>query len=110
VAGGLVFGIAMRLHMPPIAGAAIAAIVLVGVSVAQLPRWRRLDHMQQDSRLLSWFWGGSIGSGFGLLLALLLGGPERPLVAGAALVWLLQFAGYAVARLWWWLAYRAHDA
>jgi len=89
----------------PVAGL-VAAIVLAGAFLAMLPRWHRLDHMERDGRLLSWYWGGGFGGGLALLLALALGGARSPLFTGAALVWLLQCAGYAAWRLGWWLRHR----
>jgi hypothetical protein len=62
--------------------------------------------MQRDSRLNSWYWGGGFGGGAGLVLALLFTGVRSQVFAGAALVWALQFTGYAVARLHWWLVHR----
>lgn len=107
--GGLLIGLGP--HYLPQAGAGVlAAIVLMGVFLATVPRWRRLDDMQRDSRLVSWYWGGGFGSGLGLLLALVLAGVRSPLFEGAALVWLLQFLGYAVARFRWWLAHRSAAA
>lgn len=104
--GGLLIGI-VPLYLPRVMASALAAIVLIGVLLATLPRWRRLDHMQRDSRLASWYWGGSFGGSLGLVLAIIFAGVRSPLFAGAALVWLLQFTGYAVARFKWWLAYRS---
>lgn len=105
VAGGLfgLFGIGAS---SPVA-VMIAVTVLAGAFVAALPRWRRLDHMERDSRLLGWYWGGGFGGGLGLLLALAMGGARSPVFAGAALVWLLQFGGYVVWRLGWWIHHRA---
>ena len=103
VAGGLfgMFGLGASL---PVA-VMIAVVVLAGAFVAGVPRWRRLDHMERDSRLLGWYWGGGFGGGLGLLLAGV-GGVRSDLFTGAALVWLLQFGGYVVWRLGWWLHHR----
>jgi len=106
ILGGLLIGLG-ALYLSQAAASVLAAIVLLVVFLAMLPRWRTLDHMQQDSRLVSWYWGGGFGGGLGLILALVIAGARSPLFAGAALVWLLQFMGYAVARLRWWLAHRS---
>ncbi len=103
---GVAIGLVRDRDLPPSIVGVLAAMALAGAFLATLPRWHRLDHMQQDSRLLSWYWGGGFGGGLGLVLALLFGGGRSPLFAGAALVWLLQFAGYVVFRLRWWLAHR----
>jgi hypothetical protein len=107
--GGLLIGLLPGYQAPVLSGA-MSVAVLIGVFLAMLPRWRRLDHMQRDSRLSSWYWGGSFGAAAGLVLALLFTGARSPFFAGAAMIWLLQFTGYAVARLWWWRAHRADAA
>lgn len=109
IAAGILIGLLPR-YLPLAAGGPLAALVLLGAFMAMLPYWRRLDHMQQDSRLLSWYWGGTFGGGVGLLLALMAASPRSPLFAGAALVWGLQFAGYTAVRLRWWLTHRAPSA
>jgi uncharacterized membrane protein YfcA len=97
-------------HIPQLAVGLLAAAILFGAFMAMVPRWRRLDHMQQDSRLRSWYWGGGFAGGLGLVLALIFGGARSPLFAGAALVWLLQCAGYGASRLNWWRVHRAEAA
>jgi hypothetical protein len=109
VVGGFLIGIIPQ-YLAPTLGGVMAIAVLIGVFVTMLPRWRMLDHMQQDSRLGSWYWGGSFGGAVGLVLAIVCAGVRSPLFAGAALIWLLQFTGYAVARLRWWLAHRSGAA
>jgi hypothetical protein len=107
--GGLLIGIIPE-HLPPTVQGVVAIAVLAGVFLTMLPRWRSLDHMQRDSRLSSWYWGGGFAGGAGVLLALILAGGRSPFFAGAALVWFLQFAGYALARLQWWLSHRSEGA
>lgn len=104
--GGFLIGIIPHYFAPAIGGL-LAVTILGAVFLAMLPRWRSLDYMQQDSRLASWYWGGGFGGGAGLLLALVIAGVSSPFFAGAALVWLLQCAGYVMARLRWWLAHRS---
>jgi hypothetical protein len=55
--GGLLIGILPRYQTPVFSGT-LAIAVMIGVFLTMLPRWRMLDHMEQDSRLLSWYWGG----------------------------------------------------
>lgn len=104
--GGFLIGIIPQ-YLAPTLGGVLAIAVLIGVFLTILPRWRMLDHMQQDSRLASWYWGASFGGAVGLVLAIVFAGVRSPLFAGAALIWLFQFTGYAVARLRWWLAHRS---
>ena len=109
VAGGILIGL-LPLFPSKIVAGGLAAIILTGVFLAMTPRWRMLDYMQRDSRLVNWYWGGSFGGGLGLVLAIILGGVRSPLFAGAALVWLLQCAGYVLGRVRWWLAHRSTAA
>lgn len=109
VAGGILIGLMPR-YLSKGAAGGLAAIILVGVFLAMTPRWRMLDYMQRDSRLVSWYWGGSFGGGLGLVLAIILGGVRSPLFAGAALVWLLQCTGYVLVRVRWWFAHRSTAA
>jgi hypothetical protein len=109
VAGGILIELIPH-HLAPALGGALAIAIMIGMFVATVARWRMLDYMQQDSRLASWYWGGGFGGAVGLVLAILYAGARSPLFAGAALVWLLQFTGYAVARLRWWLAHRSGAA
>jgi hypothetical protein len=106
ITAGLVIGLLPK-RMPLAATGPLAGLILLGAFLTIRPYWRRLDHMQRDSRLVSWYWGGGFGGGLGLVLAVTVAGVRSPLFAGAALVWGLQFAGYATARLRWWLAHRA---
>lgn len=108
-AGGLLIGISPRL-LPPAATGVLAVVTLAGVFLAIRPRWRRLDDLERHSRLSSWYWGGGFGWALGLVLAAVLAGVRSPIFAGAALVSLLQFTGYAAARLQWWLEHRAPAA
>lgn len=107
--GGFLIGIIPQ-YLAPTLGAALAIAVMIGMFGATLPRWRMLDHMQQDSRLASWYWGGGFGGAVGLVLAIVFAGVRSSLVAGAALIWLFQFTGYAVARFRWWRAHRSRAA
>jgi hypothetical protein len=107
--GGLLIGILPRYQTPVFSGT-LAIAVMIGVFLTMLPRWRMLDHMEQDSRLLSWYWGGGFGGSVGLVLVIVFAGVRSPLFSGAALIWLLQCMGYAVARFRWWLAHRSDAA
>ena len=85
----------------------LVILIWVAVFLAMLPWWRNLDHMQHDSHLVSWYWGGSFGGGLCLMLVMAIAGVRSEMFAGAALVWLAQIAGYAIALLKWWITHRA---
>jgi hypothetical protein len=84
----------------------LVVAILAAAFLGMLPWWRNLDHMQRDSHLVSWYWGGSFGGGLGLLLIMAIAGVRGDMFAGAALVWLGQTAGYAIALLKWWITHR----
>lgn len=107
--GGVLIGLS-PIYLAPIWAGVATALVLAAVFLAMLPRWQRLDHMQRDSRLLSWYWGGGFGGGLALVLTLTMAGSGSPIFIGAAAVWLLQCAGYLAGRFWWWFAHRAEAA
>lgn len=111
--GGLLCSLVMfvwRDHIPPLAAGLLVIAIWAAVFLAMLPWWRRLDHMQRDSHLVSWYWGGSFGGGLALLLVMAIGGVRSDMFAGAALVWLAQTAGYAIALLKWWITHRAQPS
>jgi hypothetical protein len=105
IGGAIVIG-CLPLDLVPAVRVLLALVILTGVFLAMVPRWRVLDHMQHDSRLASWYWGGSFGGALGLVLAILVVGVRSPFFTGAALLWLFQFTGYSAVRLYWWLAHR----
>lgn len=91
-----------------LAATPLVALLLTLAFLAMLPWWRKLDHMERDSHLTSWYWGGTFGGGLGLLLILFVSGDIRsPLFIGAAIVWLAQAAGYVIGLLHWWIVHRA---
>jgi len=94
----------------PFAVLALLIAIILGVTfAAMLPWWRKLDHMQRDSHLTSWYWGGSFGGGLGLLLIILIDREPNQLMLGGALVWLAQLIGYVVAFIGWKIAHRAGE-
>lgn len=107
--GGLLCGLVIfvgRDHISPLAAGLLVVAIWAAVFLGMLPWWRNLDHMQRDSHLVSWYWGGSFGGGLGLLLVMAIAGVRGDMFAGAALVWLGQTAGYAIALLKWWITRR----
>lgn len=124
IAGGLgaaaIIGIAAGslitfgpVHTPTVVTIAALAVLVTLGAVATLPWWRKIDDMARAAHLTSWYWGGSIGGGMGLVtaLALVAAGVEQcPLFLGAALVMLLQVGGYVVCWLGWWALRRPHAA
>ena len=108
--GGLLCGLVIftgRGVIPPVAAGLLATLILAAAFLAMLPWWRNLDHMQRDSHLTSWYWGGSFGGGLGVMLVMAMAGVRSDMFAGAALVWLAQMAGYAIALLKWWITHRS---
>lgn len=95
-----------RGNLPLAVIAPLAVALAVAGFIASLPWWRKLDYMQRDSHLVSWYWGGGIGAVVGLIVTLGLFGRESHLVAGAALVLSAQVFGYAAALVVWWFRHR----
>ena len=107
----------------------VAAVVGIGVSITvtvllaqqTLRYWRTIDELARRAHTDSWFWGGSIGMGFGLAIAIAAGTlkdltplhawitrltPADALVVGGVSVAGAALLGYCI---WWagfWLAQR----
>jgi hypothetical protein len=112
-AGGLASGLITlhgRDHMPAALLGLLLAVVLAVMFAGLLPWWRRLDHMERDGHLMSWYWGGSFGGGLGVLLLLVVDRGSGQLLMGAVLVWFAQIIGYAVALIAWKVAHRSGEA
>ena len=106
LAGGVVLAVlyeaSRRGKLPEGAAILVASLALVGALAACLPWWRRLDDMAREAHGVSWFWGGSLGMGLGLIALMIGAGMESPQFAGAMTVVGLEIAGYGAAWLGWW--------
>ena len=68
---------------------------------ATLPWWRKLDAMQKDGHLVSWYWGGMAG-GMAVLMALAAGsGVRSDLAQGGGLVLVGQGIGFLIFFAFW---------
>lgn len=97
---------------------ALATAVAMGAGLWACRRWWiGLDEAAQEAHKWAWWWGSTVGLGFGgvILFALAYGAPETlttigdpkdVFFAGAALVAVVQIVGYGVAWAAWWLKRR----
>jgi hypothetical protein len=77
----------------------IAACVVAGWAAA--PWWRRMDDMQREGHLISWYWGG-IGGALVALMALVAATSVRSqLATGGFLVLIGETAGFFIYWLFW---------
>jgi ACR3 family arsenite efflux pump ArsB len=89
--------------------AVMSLVVLLAVAAAT-PLWRRLDDMAREAHATAWYWGGSAGLGIGLVCLIALYGVRSQMFQGAALVALLEVAGYGLCWLGWWAMRRSREA
>ena len=103
-------------------GPAVATVVAISIGLAMATTlwacgrwWRGLDEAAQEAHKWAWWWGSTFGLAIGsvalftLLLAsdgTLTGDPRDMLVAGAAIVLVVQTVGYGIAWAVWWLRHR----
>lgn len=79
------------------ASVAVCWLALAGT----LPWWRKLDAMQKDAHLESWYWGGMAG-GVAVLMALAVGaGIRSDLARGGGLVLVGQGVGFLIFFVVW---------
>jgi hypothetical protein len=105
------------------AGRPLAAVVLaVGVSMGLgicLMWWRSADEAVREAHKWAWYWGGSAGIAFVMILFVLSSwdvivlnippydeSPNGLLLSGVALTLGAQLVGYLVAWAAWWLRHR----
>lgn len=72
---------------------------------ACMPYWRTVDQMEREAQTTSWFWGGSAGAIAGLF-ALTAAGVSKDMAMGAALLAIIQFAGFLLFYFGWRLRHR----
>ncbi len=112
IVAGLACGALMRFsHRWPEAllFAVMSLVVLLAIAAAT-PLWRRLDDMAREAHATAWYWGGLAGLGIGLVWLIALYGVRSQMFQGAALVVLLEVAGYGLCWLGWWAMRRSREA
>lgn len=80
-------------------------LLLVGALAlaSAIPWWKRVDDMQKQGHLLSWYWGGLAGGLFMLFWIIAGAGHQSDAVKGATAMALGQSAGFFIAWIiWWW--------
>lgn len=77
---------------------------------AMRPWWRALDEMEKDAQLISWYWGGSMGLGVGLMTAVVLGGPASPMAQGALLAAGAQILFFLLFWVGWKILHRPRSS
>ena len=79
----------------------ILVVVCVVAGQASAPWWRRLDDMQRQGQLISWYWGG-LGGGLVTLAALAAGkGVHSPWAIGGMMMLGGQSLGYVIYWAAW---------
>lgn len=79
---------------------ALLAVCALAVA-AMLPWWRKLDDMQRTGHLVSWHWGGLVGT-LAVMMALVAAtGTRSELSLGSLYTLLGQTAGYFVFLIVW---------
>jgi hypothetical protein len=104
IAGGLAGSVLLRFAGPgeyfwltfPLL---VALCVVAGWAAG--PWWRRLDDMQRQGHLVSWYWGGIGGMLMTLMALVAATGVRSPLATGGFLVTIGQSAGFLVYWLFW---------
>lgn len=113
VAAGIVAGRLVRLDGPgenfwlifP-AAVAVCWLALAGT----LPWWRKLDAMQKDAHLVSWYWGGMAG-GMAVLMALATSaGIRSDLARGGGLMLVGQGIAFLIFFMVWKWRHRGPEA
>ena len=62
-----------------------------------MPYWRRLDDVQKQGQLTSWYWGGMAGAVLMLAWLVAMGAHRSEFGMGAGIMLLVQTTGFAVA-------------
>jgi hypothetical protein len=78
-------------------------LVAAALMLAPMPWWNRLDDVQKQGQLNSWYWG-SLPGGLAVLMWIVAAtGPDSPASKGAVAMFIGQAAGFMVAfAVWWW--------
>jgi|SRR6478752_2603189 uncharacterized membrane protein len=88
-----------------------ALVVVCALAFAAcIPWWRKMDHMQREGQLVSWYWGG-LGAATLVLMALVAGaGVKSDLAQGAMYMVLGQAAGFFAYWVAWQWAHRGEQS
>lgn len=78
-------------------------VICLAAFAGSIPWWRRLDDLQKNGHLLTWYWGGTIGLAVALMALIASTGVESPLTKGAMYLIMGQVGGFLLAFLIWWL-------
>ena len=68
---------------------------------ACLPWWNRLDDMQKQGHMVSWYWGGLAGGIAGLMWVVAAVGVHGQMAVGALIVFLGEAAGFLLFLFVW---------
>ena len=113
LAAGLVAGRIVRLGAP---GENFWLVFPVLVAVCALafaaciPWWRKVDHMQKEGHLISWYWGGLGGAVVALMALVAATGVNSDMSKGAMYLVLGQTAGFLAYWLGWQWAHRGAES
>lgn len=78
-------------------------LVAAAIMLVPMPWWNKLDDVQKQGQLTSWYWGGMAGGLVVLMWIVAATGPDSPVSKGAVAMFLGQGAGFAITwAIWWW--------
>lgn len=106
VSGGILAGRVARMGPPGEHFWIVFPLLLVVCLLAfagSLPWWRRLDDVQKNGHLITWYWGGTIGLVVALMALIAGTGVESQFTKGAMYLIIGQTAGFLLAFGLWWL-------
>ena len=113
VAAGIIGGRIARLGAPGenfwLVFPALVAVCALAFA-ACIPWWRKIDHMQREGQLISWYWGG-LGAATVVLMALVAAtGVTSDLSRGAMYLFVGQALGYFAYWFAWQWAHRGAES
>lgn len=91
----------------------IFPLLLVGCGLALwacVPWWNRLDDMQKQGHLVSWYWGGLAGGIVSLMALVASSGVRSAIASGGLIVLLSEAAGFLLFWVVWAYARRGPGA
>jgi uncharacterized membrane protein len=79
-----------------------ALLAVFGLAFAAvMPWWRRLDDLQKEGQLVSWYWGGQIGAVVVLMALVAANGAHSDFARGGAAVFMGEAMFFGAAWLIW---------